>query len=93
MNNTSIESLQAEAIALLKELIATPSFSKEENDTADLLCAFFARHEIPFSRVGNNIYARNKNYHSSRKSILLNSHHDTVRPNKAYSMDPFTPIG
>jgi acetylornithine deacetylase len=91
MNNVSIESLQAEAIALLKELIATPSFSKEENDTADLLCAFFARHEIPFARVGNNIYARNKNYHNSRKSILLNSHHDTVRPNKAYSMDPFTP--
>ena len=92
MNNTSKESLQTEAIALLKELIATPSFSKEENDTADLLCAFFTRHDIPFSRVGNNIYARNKNYHSSRKSILLNSHHDTVRPNKAYSMDPFTPV-
>jgi acetylornithine deacetylase len=91
MNNASMEILQAEAIALLKELIATPSFSKEENDTADLLCAFFTRHEIPFSRVGNNIYARNKNYHSSRKSILLNSHHDTVRPNKHYSMDPFTP--
>jgi acetylornithine deacetylase len=91
MNNTSIESLQTEAITLLKELIATPSFSKEENDTADLICAFFTRHDIPFSRVGNNIYARNKNYHSSRKSILLNSHHDTVRPNKAYSMDPFTP--
>jgi acetylornithine deacetylase len=92
MNNASIENLQLEAIALLKELIATPSFSKEENDTADLLCAFFARHEIPFARVGNNIYARNKNYHPSRKSILLNSHHDTVKPNKQYSMDPFTPV-
>jgi acetylornithine deacetylase len=91
MNNASVETLQADAITLLKDLIATPSFSKEENDTADLLCSFFARHEIPFARVGNNIYARNKNYHSSRKSILLNSHHDTVRPNKAYSMDPFTP--
>src|SRR6202051_2817895 len=91
MIKPSIEALQTEAIALLKELIATPSFSKEENDTADLLGGFFTRHEIPFSRVGNNIYARNKNYHSSRKSILLNSHHDTVRPNKAYSMDPFTP--
>lgn len=91
MNNSSIEKLQEEAIALLKELIATPSFSKEENDTADLLSTFFSRHEVPFARVGNNIYARNKNYHSSRKSILLNSHHDTVRPNKAYSMDPFTP--
>ena len=91
MNKTSIETLQNEAIGLLKELIATPSFSKEENDTADLLCAFFDRYEIPFSRVGNNVYARNKNYHNSHKSILLNSHHDTVRANKAYSMDPFSP--
>jgi acetylornithine deacetylase len=92
MNNVSLELLQSEAIDLLKELIATPSFSKEENDTADLICAFFARHAIPFSRVGNNIYARNENYHSSRKSILLNSHHDTVRPNKHYSLDPFIPV-
>jgi acetylornithine deacetylase len=92
MNKESIEPLQSGAITLLKELIATPSFSKEENDTAELICAFFGRHDIPFSRVGNNIYARNKNYHPSRKSILLNSHHDTVKPNKSYSMDPFTPV-
>lgn len=92
MNKVSIETLQSGAITLLQELIATPSFSKEENDTAELICAFFARHDIPFSRVGNNIYARNKNYHPSRKSILLNSHHDTVKPNKSYSMDPFTPV-
>lgn len=92
MNKESIEILQSGAISLLKELIATPSFSKEENDTAELICAFFGRHDIPFSRVGNNIYARNKNYHPSRKSILLNSHHDTVKPNKSYSMDPFTPV-
>jgi acetylornithine deacetylase len=92
MNKSAIGPLQTEAIDLLMELISTPSFSKEENDTADLICAFFERHEIPFSRVGNNVYARNKNYQSSRKSILLNSHHDTVRPNKHYSMDPFTPV-
>jgi acetylornithine deacetylase len=92
MNKATVETLQTEAINLLKELIATPSFSKEENDTADLICAFFERHDIPFSRVGNNVYARNKNYHPSRRSILLNSHHDTVKPNKSYSMDPFTPV-
>src|SRR3984893_6494434 len=91
MSKLSLESLQSDAISLLKELIATPSFSKEENDTADLICAFFERHQVPFSRVGNNIYARNKNYQAARQSILLNSHHDTVRPNKNYSMDPFTP--
>jgi acetylornithine deacetylase len=92
MNNLSLGYLQSEAIALLKDLIATPSFSKEENDTADLIFAFFQRHGIPCSRVGNNIYARNKHYQTSRQSILLNSHHDTVHPNKHYSMDPFTPI-
>jgi acetylornithine deacetylase len=92
MNKSDNEPLQTEAIDLLMELIATPSFSKEENDTADLICSFFEHHEIPFSRVGNNVYARNKNYHSSRKSILLNSHHDTVRPNKHYSMDPFKAV-
>ena len=91
MSKLTIQNLQSEAISLLKELISTPSFSKEENDTADMISAFFEKHGVPFSRVGNNIYARNKNYQTSRQSILLNSHHDTVKPNKHYSMDPFTP--
>jgi acetylornithine deacetylase len=82
--------LQSEAVNLLKELVATPSFSKEENDTAELIVAFFERHHISYARVGNNVYAKNKRYDSAKPSILLNSHHDTVRPNKGYTMDPFT---
>ncbi|MBS1599405.1 MAG: M20 family metallo-hydrolase [Bacteroidetes bacterium] len=92
MNNPNLDFLQGEAVGLLKELIATPSFSKEENDTAELIMDFFTKHEIPHARVGNNIYAKNKFYDASKQSILLNSHHDTVRPNKSYTMDPFTPI-
>ena len=88
---TNIE-LYNEAVTLLKELISTPSFSKEENDTAEIICAFFAKHEVPFSRVGNNIYAKNKYYDSNKPSILLNSHHDTVLPNKGYTLDPFKPV-
>ena len=84
--------LTDEAIRLLKLLIATPSFSKEENETAEILGAFFDEHGIPYSRVGNNIYAKNKSYDVKKESILLNSHHDTVKPNKGYTMDPFTPI-
>ncbi len=80
------------AVGLLKQLISTPSFSKEENDTAEIICAFFSKHAIPFARVGNNIYAKNKHYDASKPSILLNSHHDTVLPNKGYTMDPFTPV-
>ena len=81
-----------EAVGLLKQLIATPSFSKEENDTAEIICAFFKKHNVPFARVGNNIYAKNKQYDVNKPSILLNSHHDTVLPNKGYTMDPFTPV-
>lgn len=80
------------AVGLLKQLISTPSFSKEENDTAEIICAFFSKHDVPFARVGNNIYAKNKHYDASKPSILLNSHHDTVLPNKGYTMDPFTPV-
>ena len=87
-----MKQLTDEAIRLLKLLIATPSFSKEENETAEILGAFFDEHGIPYSRVGNNIYAKNKSYDVNKESILLNSHHDTVKPNKGYTMDPFTPI-
>ncbi|MCU0322730.1 MAG: M20 family metallo-hydrolase [Chitinophagaceae bacterium] len=89
---TSIDTLFSESVELLKELIATPSFSKEENDTAEIICTFFDKHNIPHARVGNNIYAKNKHYDAAKKSILLNSHHDTVKPNKGYTLDPFTPI-
>jgi len=84
--------LYCEALGLLKDLIATPSFSKEENDTAEIICSFFTKHNVPFKRVGNNIYAKNKYYDAAKPSLLLNSHHDTVKPNKGYTLDPFAPI-
>jgi len=84
--------LQQDAIELLKELIATPSFSKEEDETAAILCAFLEERKIAYQRVGNNVYALNKTYDASKPSILLNSHHDTVKPNKGYTFDPFSPF-
>ena len=92
MNEQKIVTLQENAINLLKQLIATPSFSKEENDTAEIICSFFEAENIPFARVGNNVYAKNKYYNAAKNSILLNSHHDTVKPNKGYTLDPFSPI-
>ncbi len=84
--------IYTDAVGLLKQLIATPSFSKEENDTAEILMQFFEQRGIEHARVGNNIYAKNKNYDASRPSVLLNSHHDTVKPNKGYTLDPFAPV-
>ena len=91
MSNT-LNILQDDAIGLLKELIATPSFSKEEDETAGILCRFIGTKGIEHSRVGNNVFALNKNYDANKPSILLNSHHDTVKPNKGYSFDPFSPF-
>ncbi len=87
-----ISILQKDAIELLKELIATPSFSKEEDETAGILCRFIGKKGIEHSRVGNNVYALNKYYDPNKPSILLNSHHDTVKPNKGYTFDPFSPF-
>ena len=92
MNNENINKLHEEAVSLLKELIATPSFSKEEDETAGILCRFIGEKGIQHSRVGNNVFALNKYYDANKPSILLNSHHDTVKPNKGYSFDPFSPF-
>jgi acetylornithine deacetylase len=87
-----INQLQQDSISLLKELIATPSFSKEEDETAGILCRFLGERDIVHTRVGNNVFALNKHYDAAKPSILLNSHHDTVKPNKGYTFDPFTPF-
>ncbi|MEO6549083.1 MAG: M20 family metallo-hydrolase [Ferruginibacter sp.] len=87
-----IEELYQKAVGVLKQLIATPSFSKQEDVTAQIIATFFNDHNIACSRLGNNIYATNNAYDSSKPTILLNSHHDTVLPNKGYTLDPFSPI-
>ncbi|HRN55353.1 MAG TPA: M20 family metallo-hydrolase [Agriterribacter sp.] len=85
----AISILTGEAILLLKQLIAVPSFSKAEDQTAGLIGLFFAKKGIPHFRTGNNIYAASKYFDEGKPAILLNSHHDTVKPNRAYTLDPF----
>ncbi|WP_111709699.1 M20 family metallo-hydrolase [Lutibacter citreus] len=83
-----IEQLTKEAIELLKKLISTQSFSGEENETALLITQFLSYHDIPFKTDKHNVWAKNKHFDASKKTILLNSHHDTVKPNKGYTRDP-----
>lgn len=83
--------LKTEAIELLKKLIATPSFSREEAATADLLATFFHHKNIPTERMGNNVWARAKHWQHARPTLLLCSHHDTVRPVAGWQRDPFQP--
>jgi acetylornithine deacetylase len=87
-----IEKLTENAISLLKNLIETQSFSKEEENTAKLIEGWFNENEIPFKRTKNNIWATNKHFDESKPTMLLNSHHDTVRPNTAYTKNPLKAI-
>jgi len=91
LSEPAIGVLQDEAIALLKQLIATPSFSREEQHTADLLEAHLQRKGLRTHRHLHNVWVVNPHFDPARPTILLNSHHDTVKPNKGYTRDPFSP--
>ncbi|WP_109299118.1 M20 family metallo-hydrolase [Aquimarina sp. AU474] len=84
-----IQELTTEAISLLNKLIETPSFSSEEDKTAQWIENWFMKYDISFERENNNIWAYNKYFDESKSTILLNSHHDTVKPNGNYTNDPF----
>lgn len=81
-----------DAVKLLKELIATPSFSREEDATAAVLVRFLEERGVKPERHLNNVWALNKHFSPGKPSILLNSHHDTVKPNPQYTRDPFAPV-
>jgi acetylornithine deacetylase len=83
------EALVDDSIELLKKLIGIPSFSKEEDKTALAIEEFLKERDVKTHRRLNNIWAYNKFFDSAKPTILLNSHHDTVKPNPGYSRDPF----
>ncbi|WP_316819618.1 M20 family metallo-hydrolase [Pedobacter gandavensis] len=86
-----IEQLQKDSLELLKQLISISSFSKEEEQTANLIEQFLQQREVKTQRKLNNVWAYNKNFDSKKPTMLLNSHHDTVKPNTGYTRDPFAP--
>ena len=86
-----LEKRYRDAVDLLRAMIRIPSFSREESGTADLLAGFLSDRGAEVHRKGNNVWAFNRHYDPALPTILLNSHHDTVRPNSAYTRDPFDP--
>lgn len=86
-----MEEITKDAIGLLKRLISTESFSRQEDKTADIINEFFTEKNIPTFRKKNNVWAFNKYYDAAKPTILLNSHHDTVKPNPGYTRDPYSP--
>lgn len=91
-NSELVQTLTKDAIELLKDLIQTESFSKQEDETAAILEEFFRERNIPYRRKKNNIWAKNKHFDASKPTVLLNSHHDTVKPNPSWTLNPLNPL-
>ena len=81
-----------DAVSLLQQMIAVPSLSRSEDKTADLLSSFLEDVHIPVHRLYNNVWAYNATFSPDKPTLLLNSHHDTVKPSPAYTLDPFSPV-
>ncbi len=79
------------ALELLKRLISTPSHSREEGATAEIIAGWLSERGVEPRRVGNNVLAYSKGFDvEARPTLLLNSHHDTVRPVASYTRDPYS---
>ena len=85
-----INKLAAESVELLKEMIAIPSPSFEEEDVCGHLCAWLAARGIAHERIGNNIIAEHI-VHPEAKTLMMCAHIDTVSPSPEYSFDPYRP--
>lgn len=80
------------AIELLRQLIATPSQSREECATADIWAKWLTAAGVAdVQRIHNNVYAIAPGFDPARPTLMLNSHHDTVRPAASYTRNPYSP--
>lgn len=91
MSIMTLDQITDDCITLLQRMIAIPSFSREENQTADLLISFFEKYQCQPKRLKNNVWCESSNHPQKAPVILLNSHHDTVQYGEGWLTDPHTP--
>ena len=92
MSAQILERLTDESIGLLKQMISTPSVSRDEGAVADILQAKLTGWGMAVNRKGNNLWVKERACAAGKPVILLNSHIDTVKPAAGYTRDPFTPV-
>jgi len=80
-----------DAVALLQELIATPSVSRDEEKASKVLEKRMKAWGLKPKREGNNLWVICPDFDASRTTVLLNAHIDTVKPVSTWQHDPFTP--
>lgn len=86
-----ISQYSAEACELLRQMVAIPAESFHEDRRADFLQSFLASAGLRPARYGNNIVVRQELQDSSKPTLMLNAHIDTVAAASGYSFDPHNP--
>lgn len=81
----------SQAVEMLKELIATPSVSRDEQRAADIIVRYMQQYGMEYQREGNNVWTIAPSYDANRPTLLLNAHIDTVKPAATWTRDPFAP--
>ncbi len=82
----------SDMLALLKQLIATPSVTRSEQDASAIVKADMVRHGYIPKEIGLNLLLYGHSFDPSKPTLLLNSHMDTVKPVAGWTKDPFTPV-
>ena len=80
-----------DAVALLRQLIAISSFSKDEKAVADFIERYIEMKGYVAVRKENNVWLLSPGFDPTRPTVLLNSHIDTVKPVAGWVHDPFAP--
>lgn len=88
---TDNEQITAKATALLKQLIAIPSVSRDEAAAADFIYNYLEEQGAHPLRHFNNVWCEQSVPKEGRPTLLLNAHIDTVKPAASWQHDPFTP--
>ena len=93
-----INILTAEAVDLLKGMIAIPSESFNEEEVGTYISTWMTARQIIHNRVGNNIIARLSEQNGvasaafdGKPTLMLCAHIDTVSASEDYSFDPYSP--
>ncbi|MBQ7940797.1 MAG: M20 family metallo-hydrolase [Muribaculaceae bacterium] len=87
-----IDELYYDAIDMLKGMIAIPSVSREEKEVADYIGQLLSSFGLKVNRHGNNLWCTAPEFDTSKPTLLLNSHIDTVKPAQGWTFEPFNPI-
>ncbi|MCD8208819.1 MAG: M20/M25/M40 family metallo-hydrolase, partial [Bacteroidales bacterium] len=86
-----IDILIKESIRLLREMIANPSPSFEEDEVKNLLCSRLDEMGVSYIVLNNNVIAFSKHFSPEKRTLMLCAHIDTVPPAEDYDFDPYNP--